>query len=451
MEDPLIAPTEEEMQAAREVVRLNSGLVDQALLPYWELVLVKYRRQWGADKFDVRCGLREPRTLAEQCDLDVLEGRITIEDAREQLRKFAERPVDAEMLRDFFAQLESSLQHYSRFTQEVGKLLESPRRSAIKEADEVEIDRWAEAINGPSKMYKQEIHTVLDFLQEGRVEKQKGIAKISVFTAASAAELVVAVTEYAVSSWRRSREVSLHSRMQPEYMRAGSSLESFGGIAFKSLPLAQELLTLLEEEQAMARICLRERLAIPAPPAMQTDDPPKSKTPVPLTVARWSDLAIGVDENWRYWALTPPPQPGTQFPQSRAIELALVGERWKALLMAFAAAETGNRVKRADLLQRLGYFSPGATREQDRRARPGAVEEANIEAMLIRMNVANKRLTATLGDLRRELGRLVQGPSGRSSICLQVNGEWVESGFLVRPLLRDEAEKLNFGTPPSSH
>lgn len=451
MEVPLIAPTEEEMQAAREVVRLNSGLVDQDLIPYLELVLVKYRRRWGSDKFDVRCGLREPHTLAEQCDLDLFEGRITVEEAREQLLKFAQRPVDAEMLRGFFAQLESSLQHYSRFTQEVGKLLESPRRSAIKEADEVEIDRWADVINGPSKMYKQEIHTVLDFLQEGRVEKQKGIAKISIFTAATAAELVVAVTEYAVSSWRRSRQASLQSQMQPEYRGAGSSLESFGSIAFKSLPLAQELLTLLEEEHALARVCLRERLANPASPAIQTVDPPKSKTPVLLTVARWSDLAIGIDENWRYWALTPAPQHGTQFQQSRAIELALVGERWKALLMAFAASETGNRVKRADLLQSLGYFSPGPASEQDRRARPGAIEEAQIEGMLIRMNVANKRLTTTLGDLRRELGKLVQGPSGRSSICLQVNGDRVESGFVVRPLLRDEAGKLNFGTPPSSH
>ncbi len=48
-----------------------------------------------------------------------------------------------------------------------------------------------------------------------------------------------------------------------------------------------------------------------------------------FTVEKWSDLAIGIDEAWKYWAITPAPQPGQQFPMGKAKELPLNGKQWR--------------------------------------------------------------------------------------------------------------------------
>jgi hypothetical protein len=166
-----------------------------------------------------------------------------------------------------------------------------------------------------------------------------------------------------------------------------------------------------------------------------------------LTVESWADLGIGIDERWRYWAVVPAPRTGDEFSKSKAVELVLAGDRWKGVLRLLAESECGATARRADLVSTLGYSAPPNRLEKDRRARPGAIEQALAADLKTVWKKLAKQLKDALGDLRRELRELVSGPRGRAVNCLRANKANVESGFVVRFLVQDDSGRLRFGQP----
>jgi len=189
---------------------------------------------------------------------------------------------------------------------------------------------------------------------------------------------------------------------------------------------------------------------VPPYPSSQNQSEPNLQGPDTgflLQIDHWSDLAIGIDEKGQYWAITPPPEQGELFKKAHAIELPLKGDRWRKVLETLAESESGHRVRRADLLQSLGYFSPSVMLvDRDSRALPGEIEHAQIQALETRFNVARKQLTMTLADLRRELGNLVRTGKNSSLKCLRADGDFMDAGFRVRYLTRGSNERLVFGT-----
>lgn len=441
MSDSELPLSDEHWTAAREVLSRFPSFEEE--FPSAERELAELHRRWGDSKFKLCFGLREPATVAEEQHRALFLGQISLEEAKKRISTYAHRPVDAEMLRKFFEAVGQQIHRYGRFMQEVVDVLLNPRRQPVTEADEAEIDRLVNEIVAKSTLYTQEIESVVAFLQEVRVARQAGIVRCGEYTTPSAAEMVTLTIHYARSAWTSDRELGHKSRTQPEYIKAVWGVTLFGKGMYRTLPKAQDLQTLVDEEYALARIYLRE--------CRVDNDSGKEGVPQPvakeylLKVKRWSDLAIGIDEEWRYWAISPAPDFGAVFKLSEAVELKLPGGRWKEVLKSLAESDTGDRVRRADLLSRLGFFVPGAPAERDGRARPGAVEAANIEGMTVRQTTALKRLTDALSDLRRDIGGFIDGPKDRQSICLRTDSDLVLSGFVVRFLIRDESERPRFG------
>lgn len=184
-------PTENELRAAWEFLRRNNSSIEvESWSKAAEMLKFKYQ-QWGRDDFHLKFGLRAPTTAAEQHWFDLFWGRISEDEFRERMRDYGKRPVDSEMVRGFYDYVETQVELYSRFVTEVTSLVESPRRQPVLSADEDGADKLAEAMKFRSKLLKQELMSVSHFVEEARVAKQMGLAKLGEFTAPTASELVL--------------------------------------------------------------------------------------------------------------------------------------------------------------------------------------------------------------------------------------------------------------------
>ncbi|WP_425613602.1 hypothetical protein NA78x_003437 [Anatilimnocola sp. NA78] len=441
MDATSLAATLEDLEKAREVLKLHPDLVPTEHTEEMVSAIAAMRANGNRELFDLKMGLREPVSRREHIYRDMFQGVLTLEEAQSQMSDYASRPVDSEMFQSFFSALETRIGHYARFLQEVGDLHLHPRRQPVREEDEQRVDQLAARLEEKLKLDNREIDTVDVFLQEARIEKRFGSAAILQFTAPTVALLIMLVTRRAKEAWDDCRQLEFKTRTQPQYVRVTQAVTLFANTWRASLPQPQDLVTLLAEEQALARLYFKQQQ-----PVAEVAPEVKSDRPGALLAVRdWSELAIGVDERGRHWALTPVPADGQHFRKSAAVELPLPPGRWEKVLSAFAESETGDQVKRLDLLSALGYFSAAKSTERDSRARPGQIEAAQVEGMVIRQQAALTRLKNTLADLRRELGMLVAGPNDRARIPLRVQGEYVLSGFKVRFLLLDDSGKWGFG------
>ena len=79
-----------------------------------------------------------------------------------------------------------------------------------------------------------------------------------------------------------------------------------------------------------------------------------------LTVGRWADLALGIDESWMVFAVPSIPDQGSRFQKAHARPLNLRGKRWKVLLNLAARSPDGRTVSVPDALQEFGYLPPPA-------------------------------------------------------------------------------------------
>lgn len=168
-----------------------------------------------------------------------------------------------------------------------------------------------------------------------------------------------------------------------------------------------------------------------------------------FTVTHWSELTIGIDEHWRYWAKTPSVKTGENFKKQDAHEIQLPGDRWKTLLKLLAESESGNCCETASLIRELGHLSPPSSLPRDTRARPGSID-SNIKSELPQQkSTPLKQLKDALKDLARKLRECVKGPKGRNQkAALRVVGEKAQSGFNVGFLIPDQDNHLFFRKRP---
>lgn len=425
--------TAADWEAAREVLRRYPRVDLDTEWPTAEHDIAVMHQRWGPDTFRLRFGLREPNTVLEEYELKLFRGEVALDEAKENLRGYAQRPVDAQMLKTFFEEVGAQIRRHGIFMQEVSDLLCNPHRQPVTDEDEAELDRLADETRVQSRMDKREMHSVFDFLQEARVAKRMGRVQLGEFITPTAIELVTLVTSYARESWKANRATCRFFGDQAE-VRA---IDLFGMFAFRSLPRPRDLITLIDEEFALARIYLRERQAeassAPATPVLDED----SGQPL-LTVQHWSELAIGVDEKQRYWGLVPAPTVGQPFKKSKSIELPLIGDRWKSVLRVLAEAQDPNQVSRYELMQALDRLPPPTARN--------AMD--STQANQLAAVEANKQLNSDLKDLARKLRSFVQGPTGKGKSAFAMEGRMVLCRFTVRYLLPDDSGHLRFGDSP---
>jgi hypothetical protein len=162
----------------------------------------------------------------------------------------------------------------------------------------------------------------------------------------------------------------------------------------------------------------------------------------PMTVERWEDLGIGIDENGEYLAVPRRPAPGDTFPRSKAVRLSLRGRRWKRLLDLLAQSEFGNTAETDELLFEFRYVDRGDFRNlEDAVERTQAMQE---------IAEARNKLRRAVSDLARQLRSQVRCLDPGDEAVLSVKEpSVVRSRFYVRYLQRSQAGRLLFVRRPA--
>jgi hypothetical protein len=208
-------------------------------------------------------------------------------------------------------------------------------------------------------------------------------------------------------------------------------------------------------KQLRGKLCLKRSLSIDTVDQMELEQfvravlamegaPSEKAADQVLNVTNWSDLAIGIEADRTYWAVVPAPAIRETFLKSKAIQLKLPGERWKAVLTALAESPDPMQVPRHELLRRLKLLPPPSEIRRDPRA-DRRVEEQALQSDFPGRESSANQLNEILSDLRRKLRKLVKGPKGKGNSCLLVEGDHVVGGFLVRHLLSKPGNQKSFG------
>ena len=170
----------------------------------------------------------------------------------------------------------------------------------------------------------------------------------------------------------------------------------------------------------------------------------KAQSPL-FVVNHWRELAIGIDDQWRYWAKMPAPAADERFKKADACKLELPGKRWKTLLELLAESPSGNYCDMATLIRELGYLPPTSSLPRDARARQGHLERDLTSDLPQQIATSLNRLKDTVSDLARDLREQIKGPKGRDQkAALRVDGQAVRSGFVVGFLVPDDEGHLIF-------
>ncbi len=183
--------------------------------------------------------------------------------------------------------------------------------------------------------------------------------------------------------------------------------------------------------------------------ASDTGNTPTCKTK--LTLTAWNHLAIGIDEHWACWAVTPVPIDGSRFPKSSATRLELNGTHWRCLLDLAASSKDGSTVDERTLWTALIKQPDSKPGRQDSRARVrnAVVDDALSDDNIRELSEANKKkFRDALGNLRRRLRELVSVSPEAEDALIKRMGKVIETGFVVRYLIHDENGICLFGVPP---
>jgi len=233
-------------------------------------VLARFRAEVGKDRFDLRYGLRPPRSAIERAEVDFSQGRITEDQLRETLKADAERPIDATMLDAFCGAYEERLLAYSRMLQEIIAIATDQREPDAWRRREADVDRQVEAMKAKLPLWKEQMATVFSFLAELQAERKGEPVRCGDRLAESAHMLAALVMDHAAAAWRSSKEIAERSRTDPAYLYATFASHLFHTSHRPGLPLPRDLQALMVLEHARARKALGEqaRRAKADPPSL---------------------------------------------------------------------------------------------------------------------------------------------------------------------------------------
>ncbi|QEL20681.1 hypothetical protein [Limnoglobus roseus] len=461
-EDP---PTPHARAVAQEALDRNPQLAGGRDPDEWVQILAGLYELIGDTRFRVRFGLRPPADEYERARLAFDAHQMTAEEFRPIYEVNAARPADLRMVETMAADLEQRVVAYAHFLQTLLDQSQDVLRGRRQWWDELVVGRVLRRVTRKLEMDRREVATLEAFLQEVRVERGLGLAGGGTFDAPAAMNLGINVTRTAENLWGRARA--------PE-RAVGDHLSVKGVydlITRDGVPPARRVLALLHQEVAAARLVLRGRAAATPAPSVYVaaqnctvtattltvsgpEFPPEpAKTPTPnaaFRVARWADLAIGIDAARAYWAATPVPALGDRVPTGKWAPLDLRGDRWRAVLDHAARSADGTTVDTAALLAALGVTAGQSSGGRDGRARPGEVEAARLATDGLRAipSGARKSLTDTLADLRREIRALIGGPTDKAHTLFVVRKKTVCTGFVVRYLIPTDGGHVTFGSRP---
>jgi hypothetical protein len=465
-------PPEASIRAAREFLLEHPVIAEGGDAESLINSLAELHARHGDDHFRLLVGLRLPNGLIEQLFVDEFMGKISKEELRRRLEAEEARDIDLPLLEQLYAETEAHLHRYAAFLRAViaRKTAHDHGQGDWRE-DEAALRPFVEGLNRKSGLLRSQLERANGVIAEIRLERHLGQVRVKEIQAPTLWFLTEWVTHLAIEGWASDCKIAAASHAGIGYSRSAVAPELFCQVRLPKLPEDMALLSELEAERTAVRVEFRRRAAGPQPVHISASevkvstqdcrvdaaavtvakkapaDRPADPQPL-LAVERWSDLAIGIDEDWKYWALTPAPEIGEPFPKARAVELILPGERWKSLLKLATDSQDGRTISKMALAREFKYLDGESTLVGDSRARPGAVEEGQtVGSGLSTINKALERLRDAVSDLRREVRAVVRGPEEKPPSVLAWSDKLIHTGFTVAVLVADESRHLHFGAP----
>lgn len=265
--DPPGPVDETDRQAARSALARNWPDLDQASEKYGPLLeaLAEFHRHFGSERFELRYNLRPPRDRAEDWTRQCMHGQITEEELRDRLKADAERPIDLEMLTSFSRAYQDRLADYSAVLRNAARRPHEIGTSAWREHEET-IDRHVAALNAKFPLWRENIETVHELLDEIRVTSGVGMVTAGDIEATSAHWLVELVFTRTTEAWRSCKDISTRSQRDPRYLYKARAADLFCQTWLPQLPSPQNLSERLREEFIMAKVALKNAMQAAADP-----------------------------------------------------------------------------------------------------------------------------------------------------------------------------------------
>lgn len=233
---------DKDRDAARRVLAINWPQLETGSPQFAALMegLASFHQLLGTDRFELRYNLRPPKDRTDEWIKQHMEGQITDTELRARLKADAERPIDLEMLTSFCDAFQVNLAHYSGVLQSA-VLKPSDQGTSAWRAKEKAIDEHVAALRGKLPLWRENLETVYEFLDELRITSGKGLVKLSEFEGTSAHWLAQLLFTRMVEAWRSCREVSDRSHRDPRYTYAANAIDLFSESWFASFPAPQSL------------------------------------------------------------------------------------------------------------------------------------------------------------------------------------------------------------------
>lgn len=245
-------------EAARKALARNWPNLDASSSQYAALCegLAEFHHRFGAESFELRYNLRPPRDRTELWIQQEMRGQITEAELQSRLKADAERPIDLEMLTGFFNAYQERLKHYSGVLQKA-VIKPSEAGTSIVQENENAIENHISALGSPMQLWRENLQTVFQFLEELRITSGRGLVKLLDYEATSAHWLAQLLFSQMSSAWQSCREISDRSRADPRYSYAADAIELFSQCWLAKFPSPQTVSERLREEYVLARAAIK--------------------------------------------------------------------------------------------------------------------------------------------------------------------------------------------------
>ncbi len=233
--------------------------------------LAEFHSILGDESFELRYNLHPPKDRTEKWRKQFMEGQLSEEEMRARLRADAERPIDFEMLTTFCNAYQDNLVHYSGVLQ-TAVVNPSEAGSSVYQEREKAIDEHIAVLRGKLPLWRENLETVFDFLEELRIASGAGLIKVGQFEGTSAHWLAQLVFTRITEAWRSCTEISERSHHDPRYLYAANAIDLFQESWWQSFPTPQSIGERLREEFILARAALKRMEARPLPLDLQSHE-----------------------------------------------------------------------------------------------------------------------------------------------------------------------------------
>jgi|GEM_PF-6713712 hypothetical protein len=245
-------------EAARKALARNWPNLEPSSSQYAKLCegLAEFHHRFGAESFELRYNLRPPKDRTELWVQQEMSGQITEEELRSRLKADAERPIDLEMLNAFYAAYQERLKHYSGVLQKA-VIRPSEAGTLVVQENEEAIEEHISAMVSPLQLWRENLQTVFEYLEELRITSGAGLVKLMDYEATSAHWLAQLIFSRMSDAWQSCREISDRSHTDPRYSYAAEAIELFNQCWLSKFPAPQIISERLREEFVLARVAIK--------------------------------------------------------------------------------------------------------------------------------------------------------------------------------------------------